>query len=124
MKSVCLGRGLNVKSIKFNYDNNTFDPDTWPTEVEQIKQWVELLIRTEKDKYKIYNENFGMDFSDIIGYRLPRSVQVSEIIRRLKRTIVNGCDHVIDARDFTFDNGTFTFTLVLDLDEKEVVIHV
>lgn len=113
-----------MKSIKFNYDNNTFDPDTWPTEVEQIKQWVELLIRTEKDKYKIYNENFGMDFSDIIGYRLPRSVQVSEIIRRLKRTIVNGCDHVIDARDFTFDNGTFTFTLVLDLDEKEVVIHV
>lgn len=113
-----------MKSIKFNYSTNSFDPDTWPSEVEQIKQWVELLIRTEKDKYKIYNENFGMDFSDIVGYRLPRSVQVSEIIRRLKRTIVNGCDHVIDARDFTFDKGKFTFTLILDLDEKEVVIYV
>lgn len=64
-----------------------------------------------------------MDFSDIVGYRLPRSVQVSEIIRRLKRTIISGCDHVTDVKDFTFDKGTFTFTLVTDLGE-EVVLHV
>lgn len=112
-----------IKSIKFNYDTNTFIVDDLPTEVEQIKQWVELLIKVEKDKYKIYDENFGMDFSDIVGYRLPRSVQVSEIIRRLKRTILNGCDHVTDVRDFTFDKGTFTFTIITDLGE-EVVLHV
>lgn len=100
-----------------------FSPDDFPSEVEQVKEWVELLIKVEKDKYKIYDENFGMDFSDIIGYRLPRSVQVSEIIRRLKRTIINGCDHVTDVKDFTFDKGTFTFTLVTDLGE-EVVLHV
>lgn len=112
-----------IKSVKFNYDTNTFDVDNLPDEVEQVKQWVELLIKVEKDKYKIYDDNFGMDFSDIVGYRLPRSVQVSEIIRRLKRTIINGCDHVTDVRDFTFDKGTFTFTLITDLGE-EVVLHV
>lgn len=112
-----------IKSIPFDYKTNTFDPNTWPSEVEQIKQWIELLIRTELDKYKIYDSNFGMDFSDIVGYRLPRSVQVSEIIRRLKRTIVNGCDHVTDCRDFQFDNGTFKFTVITDLGE-EVVIYV
>lgn len=112
-----------IKSVKFNYDTNTFDVDNLPDEVEQVQQWVELLIKVEKDKYKIYDENFGMDFSDIVGYRLPRSVQVSEIIRRLKRTILNGCDHVTDVRDFTFDKGTFTFTLVTDLGE-EVILHV
>lgn len=112
-----------IKSVKFNYDTNTFDVDNLPDEVEQLKQWVELLIKVEKDKYKIYDDNFGMDFSDIVGYRLPRSVQVSEIIRRLKRTIINGCDHVTDVRDFTFDKGTFTFTLITDLGE-EVVLHV
>lgn len=112
-----------IKSIKFDYDTNTFIVDDLPTEVEQIKQWVELLIKVEKDKYKIYDENFGMDFSDIVGYRLPRSVQVSEIIRRLKRTILNGCDHVTDVRDFTFDKGTFTFTIITDLGE-EVILHV
>lgn len=112
-----------IKSVKFNYDTNTFDVDNLPDEVEQVKQWVELLIKVEKDKYKIYDDNFGMDFSDIVGYRLPRSVQVSEIIRRLKRTIINGCDHVTDVRDFTFDKGTFTFTLITDLG-GEVVLHV
>lgn len=112
-----------IKSVKFDYDTNTFIVDDLPTEVEQIKQWVELLIKVEKDKYKIYDDNFGMDFSDLISYRLPRSVVVSEIIRRLKRTILNGCDHVTDVRDFTFDKGTFTFTIITDLGE-EVVLHV
>lgn len=112
-----------IKSVKFNYDTNTFDVDNLPDEVDQVKQWVELLIKVEKDKYKIYDEHFGMDFSDIVGYRLPRSVQVSEIIRRLKRTIINGCDHVTDVRDFTFNKGTFTFTLITDLG-KEVILHV
>lgn len=112
-----------IKSIKFNYDTNTFEVNEFHSEVQQVKQWVELLIKVEKDKYKIYDENFGMDFSDIVGYRLPRSVQVSEIIRRLKRTILNGCDHVTDVRDFTFDKGMFTFTLITDLGE-EVILHV
>lgn len=112
-----------IKSIKFDYSTNNFIVDEAPTEVDQVKQWVELLIKVEKDRYKIYDENFGMDFSDIVGYRLPRSVQVSEIIRRLKRTILNGCGHVADVRDFTFDKGTFTFTIITDLGE-EVILHV
>lgn len=112
-----------IKNIKFDYDINMFVPDEATDNVNDVKQWVELLIKVEKDKYKIYNENFGMDFSDIVGYRLPRSVQVSEIIRRLKRTIINGCDHVTDVKDFKFDKGTFTFTLVTDLGE-EVVLSV
>ena len=112
-----------IKSVKFDYNTNTFIVDDFPSEVEQVKQWVELYIKVEKDKYKIYDENFGMDFSDIVGYRLPRSVQVSEIIRRLKRGIINGCDHVNDVRDFTFDKGKFTFTLITDLG-KEVLLVV
>lgn len=109
-----------MKCITFD---GAFDPNNFTDEVTELKQWVELLIAVEKDKYKIYNENFGMDFSDIVGYRLPRSIQVSEIIRRLKRAIVNGCDHVTDCRDFQFDNGTFKFTVVTDLG-KDVVISV
>lgn len=112
-----------MKGIKFTYENNSFEPDKEITELEELKQWIQLLIITEKDKYKIYNSEFGMDFSDITSYRLPRSVQVSEIIRRLKRSIVQGADHVTDVKDFTFDKGTFTFTLVTDLGE-DVILHV
>lgn len=112
-----------MKGIKFNYTTNTFEPDSELTEVDELKQWIQLLIITEKDKYKVYDENFGMDYSDLLGYRLPRSVVVSEIIRRLKRTIINGAFHVTDVRDFTFDKGTFTFTVLTDFGE-EVIIHV
>ncbi len=111
-----------IKSIKFDYSTNNFIVNEAPTEVDQVKQWVELFIKVEKDKYKIYDENFGMDFSDIVGYRLPRGIQVSEIIRRLKRGIINGCDNVTDVRDFKFDKGKFTFTLITDLGEEVLLI--
>nr|DAG43629.1 MAG TPA: Protein of unknown function (DUF2634) [Caudoviricetes sp.] len=111
-----------IKNIKFDYETNTFIPDVETDNVNDVKQWVELYIKVELNKYKIYNENFGMDFSDIVGYRLPRSVQVSEIIRRLKRGIINGCDNVTDVRDFKFDKGKFTFTLITDLGEEVLLI--
>ena len=112
-----------MKGIKFNYGNNSFEPDKEIKELEELKQWIQLLIITEKDKYKIYNSEFGMSFNDLLGYRLPRSVQVSEIIRRLKRSIIQGADHVVDVKDFTFDRGKFTFTVLTDLGE-EVILHV
>lgn len=111
-----------IKNIKFDYETNTFLPDTETDNVNDVEQWVELYIKVELNKYKIYDDNFGMDFSDIVGYRLPRSVQVSEIIRRLKRGILNGCDNVTDVRDFKFDKGKFTFTLVTDLGEEVLLI--
>lgn len=111
-----------IKNIKFDYETNTFIPDMETDNVNDVKQWVELYIKVELNKYKIYDENFGMDFSDIVGYRLPRSVQVSEIIRRLKRGIINGCDNVTDVRDFKFDKGKFTFTLITDLGEEVLLI--
>lgn len=111
-----------IKNIKFDYDTNTFVPDEVTDNVNDVKQWVELYIKVELNKYKIYDDNFGMDFSDIVGYRLPRSVQVSEIIRRLKRGIINGCDNVNDVKDFKFDKGKFTFTLVTDLGKEVLLI--
>lgn len=111
-----------IKNIKFDYETNTFIPDVDTDNVNDVKQWVELYIKVEKDKYKIYDEDFGMSFDDLLGYRLPRSVVVSEIIRRLKRGIINGCDHVTDVRDFTFDKGKFTFTLITDLGEEVLLI--
>ena len=112
-----------IKCIKFDFETDSFDPNDFTDEVTELKNWIELFIKVEKDKYKIYDENFGNDYSDLVGYRLPRSVIVSEIIRRLKRGIINGANHVQDVRDFTFDKGKFTFTVLTDFGE-EVMIHV
>lgn len=75
-------------------------------------------MRTELNKYAIYSGTFGLDLSDIVGYRLPRSAQVSEIIRRLNDGITQKCKHVERCEDFNFDAGQFSFTVITDLGEE------
>lgn len=110
------------RNLLFDYDTNEFVATNGDikeaTRIESVKQWIELFIRVELNKYLIYSDNFGLDLSDLVGYRLPRSVQVSEIIRRLKSGIVNGCKHVVSCEGFAFNNGTFSFTVITDLGEE------
>ena len=107
------------RSLLFDYDTNSFVVKNGNVQeasrVEAVKQWIELFIRVELNKYAIYSDNFGLDLSNLVGYRLPRSVQVSEIIRRLHDGIINGCKHVTACEDFSFNNGTFSFTAITDL---------
>lgn len=106
----------------FDYETNSFVVKNGnvqeSTRTEAVKQWIELFIRVELNKYAIYDDNFGLDLSNLVGYRLPRSVQVSEIIRRLHDGIVNGCKHVTEVQDFSFNNGTFSFTAITDLGDE------
>lgn len=110
------------RSLLFDYEKKLFVVKTGNVQetsrVEAVKQWIELFIRVELNKYAIYSDNFGLDLSNLIGYRLPRSVQVSEIIRRLNEGIVNGCKHVTACEDFAFNNGKFSFTAITDLGEE------
>lgn len=107
--------------IEFNFEKNEFVlVDGQPKEIDGVKavqQWIELFIRVEKDRYKIYSDKFGCDFSDLAGYRLPRSYQVSEIIRRLDEGIKNNCPHVTNVYDWDFNNGTFSFTVDTDFNQ-------
>ena len=110
------------RSLLFNYETNSFVVKNGNVQeasrVEAVKQWIELFIRVELNEYAIYSDNFGLDLSNLIGYRLPRSVQVSEIIGRLHDGIINGCKHVTACEDFSVNNGTFSFTAITDLGEE------
>ena len=114
--------GGGERSLLFDYETNSFVVKNGNVQeasrVEAVKQWIELFIRVELNKYAIYSDNFGLDLSNLIGYRLPRSVQVSEIIRRLHDGIINRCKHVTACEDFAFNNGTFSFTAITDLGEE------
>lgn len=113
------------RSLVFDYDTNTFlvaDGIVQETDrVQATKQWIELFIRTEKDKYKIYSANFGTDLSDLVGYRLPRGYQVSEIMRRVNDGILNGCKSVQAVRNWKFTKDGFYFTVIMT-DGTEVKI--
>lgn len=113
------------RSFVFDYDSNTFKITSGTVQetdrVQATKQWIELFIRTEKDKYKIYSTNFGTDLSDLVGYRLPRGYQVSEIMRRVNDGILNGCKSVQAVRNWKFTKDGFYFTVIMT-DGTEVVI--
>lgn len=113
------------RSFVFDYDSNTFKITSGTVQetdrVQATKQWIELFIRTEKDKYKIYSANFGTDLSDLVGYRLPRGYQVSEIMRRVNDGILNGCKSVQAVRNWKFTKDGFYFTVIMT-DGTEVMI--
>ena len=60
------------------------------TEEQAIKQWVELLVRTVLNKYKVYeNTGFGTTFDRIIGQKtLPQGFINSEVKRELEEKVI------------------------------------
>lgn len=60
------------------------------TEVEQVQQWIELLLKTEGKKFKVYvGTKFGMtDLYSLIGHNyLSNPYGLSELTRELKEKI-------------------------------------
>ena len=57
--------------------------------ITAIKQWVELMLRTKRGKYRVYEESrFGTHLEDIIGQRqMPKGYLNSE----MKREITEAC---------------------------------
>ena len=113
------------RSIKFNYDKKEFIVDEGklvePSKIDSIKQWIELYIRTEINKYAIYTDSFGIDTRGLLGYRLPRGYQVAEIMRRINEGILTKCPDVKSVSDWDFDKGTFSFKVTTNTGEEVVI---
>jgi hypothetical protein len=98
--------------------------------IEAIKVWVQKVLRTEKDKFKAYeNAEYGINLEDlIIGYSLPISFVESEISREITEALTKH-SQIEDIVDFEIErnNSTLnvTFRVVLldgDSFESEVSI--
>lgn len=88
------------------------------TATEAICQWIKLYINTEINKYRIYPKGYGVNTNGLIGYRLPRSVIVSEIKRRVTAGILKYCPMVTEVKDWQFNKGVFILTVVTTLGEE------
>ena len=113
------------RSIKFDYDKKEFIVDEGklvePSKIDSIKQWIELYIRTEINKYAGYTDSFGIDTRGLLGYRLPRGYQVAEIMRRINEGILTKCPDVKSVSDWDFDKGTFSFKVTTNTGEEVVI---
>ena len=115
------------RSFAFDYENKCFifangnNKDT--TQVDAIKQWIELFIRTRSDKFAIYNSDFGVRLDGLLGYRLPRSYVLAEIKKRIVNGILNGCPAVGSVTDWVFSKGRFSFTVTTNTGEEVKIIN-
>lgn len=88
------------------------------TELQAVKQWVELLLKTQLDKYPIYEDSyFGLSTNDIIGVKSNPLVMVQAI---LEEEIKEKCKNHVLIRAITnfsverTNNGvTIGFNVVL-----------
>ena len=117
--------GTIGRSIKFDYDKKEFVVNEGklvePSKIDSIKQWIELYIRTEINKYAVYTDSFGIDTRGLLGYRLPRGYQVAEIMRRINEGILTQCPNVVSVSNWDFNKGTFSFTVKTNTGEEVVI---
>ena len=87
---------------------------------EKIKQWIELLIRTEVDKYKVYQDTgFGLtNLYNLQGHQLFTSnYGISEMKSELKRSIeakeeVTSVQNIVISNNF--DKLKIELTVIVD----------
>ena len=116
------------RSFAFDYNKKSFvftdGVNEEPTQIDAIKQWIRLFILTKVNAYKIYTDSFGVDTGDLVGWRLPRTVIISEIKRRITEGILNKCPCVDAVYDWKFDKGTFSFTVKTNTGEEATISDV
>lgn len=109
------------RSFVFDYSTKFFGVKdgaiTEPNNLEAVKQWVELLIRTLPGKYPIYGDSFGVSTDELIGYKsMPIGFIYSEIKREIQEGLkLNPSIDSMDNYNASRDNGmlTISFTVYL-----------
>lgn len=81
------------KSFVFDFKSKRFNVVAGKvketTEEEAIRQWIELLLRTSIDKYKVYKgTGFGTNIDKLVGYKSMRGFVESEMKREISEKII------------------------------------
>lgn len=95
-----------------------------PSELEAIKQWLELLLRTALDKFIIYRGRaFGTTMENYIGIKsLPNGFIESELERELAEAIgLCGAIERINSISTTRARNAFKIDLSVELKNKQLL---
>lgn len=118
------------KSLYFDFDKKEYvfkdGANVLCNQIEATKQHSILYIHTLINKFRIYDNKFGVDTDELVGWRLPRSIAIAEIKRQITENLPKTCPTIKEIKDFSFSNdetGTFEFTEKL-YDGSEVRIYV
>ena len=106
-----------AKTFQYDFKNKEFvlkDGKLVPT--EDIKVWIEKILRTQKDRYHIYeNTDYGIALEDlIVGTRYPQKFTESEIKREVEQTMFQN-PRIKEVRNLTLtDEKKIEYEVILD----------
>ncbi|AQS09691.1 hypothetical protein CLOBY_18220 [Clostridium saccharobutylicum] len=122
------------KSPQFDFDVGDFVVKDGKVEtvtgLKAVKLWIQKILMTEKNKYKIYNTNdiekYGVSLLEVITSKQPLSyiqAQVQSIITKelLKNSDIKSVINFVFVRDKKLLNCTFTVNTVYGSIEESVV---
>ena len=98
---------------------------------EALKTWIQKILKTEKNKYKIYNtdnvEKYGVTLLELVTSDYPRPFIEAQVQAAIIETLMKNND-IKEVYNFSFtrDKKTlivnFTVTSVYGITEKKVII--
>lgn len=101
-------------SFTYNLDFNTGRIIGTTEGISAIEQFVEKSILTARDKFLIYNGNYGSEISAILSSSGSESLLETELTRVITEALIYD-ERIINVRDFEFnfqfDEGYVTFTV-------------
>lgn len=93
--------------------------------VDDVKQGVYFILSTEKDKFLIYDWQYGIETLDLIGQ--PMDYIMAELQVRIKEALLWD-ERITDVTDFDFEVNHralhVTFTVHTEIDEFEAETEV
>lgn len=122
----------NVTMLDFDFSTNEFRLEFGEvkqlTGDEAIKKWIEKALKTEKNRYRIYdNEEYGIVLEDlVIGNTYEQGFAQSEIKREIEETLLkNTLIDSVDNFSFNFVNDALTINFTVNkFVSQEVVLGV
>lgn len=115
------------KSFVFDFKSKRFNVVAGKvketTEEEAIKQWIELLLRTAVDKYKVYEgTGFGTNIDKLVGYKSMRGFVESEMKREIsEKIIMNRAIERIENFKTDFEGSMIEVSFTAILKNKKVL---
>lgn len=100
--------------------------------VDTLHQWIKFALTTERFRYPIYSDQFGVEFEALIS-RSPTAEEVETEAPRVIREALAGDERVVEVRQVRLeqseDDGSSYFvemeviTFTADIEEIEVLVH-
>lgn len=104
-KEAATSKNVAVKTFQFDFTVGEFVQKDGGVsavqELEGLKVWVEKVLRTEKNKFPIYDANYGVSLLELMNSGYPQGFLEAEIKREITESLLRN-EEIKSVESFSF----------------------